>query len=118
MPHLRRSGRPLTAAANAAKLSERIISTSPTRSAAAYERERRLSSIAVLMQYGVTAAALAVLSWRRERGLRPVHALLAVPTLGLGLTLVAFGATWREATTTAITVVVGRVLLGLARRRA
>lgn len=77
-----------------------------------------LSSIAVLMQYGVTAAALARLSWRRERGLRPVHALLAVPTLGLGLTLVAFGASAREAATTAIAVVAGLVLLGLSRPRA
>jgi amino acid transporter len=77
-----------------------------------------LSSIAVLMQYGVTAAALAALSWRRERGLRPPHALLAVPTLMLGLTLVAFGATLREAATTALTVVAGLVLLRLARPRA
>ncbi len=76
-----------------------------------------LSSLAVLMQYGVTAAALAVLSWRRERELKPVHALLAVPTLGLGLTLVAFGATPREAAATAVTVAVGLVLLRLARPR-
>jgi APA family basic amino acid/polyamine antiporter len=71
----------------------------------------------VLMQYGVTAAALAVLSWRRERGLRPVHAVLAVPTLVLGLTLVAFGATGREAATTVLTGVAGLVLLRLARPR-
>lgn len=77
-----------------------------------------LSSIAVLMQYGVTAAALAALSFRRERGLRPTHAVLAVPTLVLGLTLVAFGATGREAATTALTVVAGLVLLRFARPRA
>jgi amino acid transporter len=77
-----------------------------------------LSSIAVLMQYGVTAAALAALSFRRERGLRPAHAALAVPTLALGLTLVAFGATGREAATTALTGVAGLVLLRLARPRA
>lgn len=77
-----------------------------------------LSSIAVLMQYGVTAAALATLAFRRERGLRPLHAVLAVPTLVLGLTLVAYGATVREAATTALTVVAGLVLLRLARPRA
>jgi amino acid transporter len=76
-----------------------------------------LSSIAVLMQYGVTAAALGALSWRRERGLRPLHAVLAVPTLVLGLTLVAFGATLREAATAALTGVAGLVLLRLARPR-
>nr|WP_233278169.1 APC family permease [Myxococcus stipitatus] len=77
-----------------------------------------LSSIAVLMQYGVTAASLARLSLRKERGLRPVHALLAVPTLGFGLTLVGFGASAREAATTAIALVAGLVLLGLSRPRA
>jgi APA family basic amino acid/polyamine antiporter len=76
-----------------------------------------LSSIAVLMQYGVTAAALATLAFRRERGLKPLHAVLAVPTLALGLTLVAYGATLREAATTALTVVAGLVLLRVARPR-
>ncbi|MFP2925619.1 amino acid permease, partial [Pyxidicoccus sp. 3LG] len=76
-----------------------------------------LSSIAVLMQYGVTAAALATLSFRRERELTPRHAVLAVPTLVLGLTLVAYGATAREAATTALTVVAGLVLLRLAKPR-
>ncbi|WP_163777753.1 APC family permease [Myxococcus vastator] len=77
-----------------------------------------LSSIAVLMQYGVTSAALAALAWRRERGLRPLHALLAVPTLGLGLTLVAFGASPREGVTMGLTTVAGLVLLRLSRPRA
>ncbi|NOJ80948.1 APC family permease [Myxococcus xanthus] len=77
-----------------------------------------LSSIAVLMQYGVTSAALAALAWRRERGLRPLHALLAVPTLGLGLTLVAFGANPREGVTMALTLIAGVVLLRLSRPRA
>ncbi|NVJ01912.1 APC family permease, partial [Myxococcus sp. AM009] len=77
-----------------------------------------LSSIAVLMQYGVTSAALAALAWRRERGLRPLHALLAVPTLGLGLTLVAFGASPREGVTMVLTTVAGLVLLRLSRPRA
>ncbi|NMO14682.1 APC family permease [Pyxidicoccus fallax] len=76
-----------------------------------------LSSIAVLMQYGVTAAALVALSRRRERGLGPLHAVLAVPTLALGLVLVAFGATGREVATTALTAVAGLVLLRLARPR-
>nr|WP_240462524.1 hypothetical protein [Myxococcus sp. CA018] len=77
-----------------------------------------LSSIAVLMQYGVTSAALAALAWRRERGLRPLHALLAVPALGLGLTLVAFGANPREGVTMALTLIAGVVLLRLSRPRA
>ncbi|WP_223783577.1 APC family permease [Myxococcus sp. AS-1-15] len=77
-----------------------------------------LSSIAVLMQYGVTAAALAWLSFKRERALTPWHAVLAVPTLGLGLTLVAFGASLREAATTGVAVVAGLVLRGLSRPRA
>ncbi|QDE95221.1 APC family permease [Myxococcus xanthus] len=77
-----------------------------------------LSSIAVLMQYGVTSAALATLAWRRERGLRPLHALLAVPTLGLGLTLVAFGASPHEGVTMALTLIAGVVLLRLSRPRA
>ncbi|RKH32619.1 APC family permease [Corallococcus sicarius] len=76
-----------------------------------------LSAIAVLMQFGVTAAALAVLSLRRERNLRPAHALLAVPTLVLGLTLVAFGASAREAAVTSLAVLVGLALMQLSRPR-
>ncbi|NNC22129.1 APC family permease, partial [Corallococcus exiguus] len=76
-----------------------------------------LSAIAVLMQFGVTAAALAVLSLRRERNLRPVHALLAVPTLVLGLTLVAFGASAREAAVASGAVLAGLALMRLSRPR-
>ncbi|RKH85236.1 APC family permease [Corallococcus sp. AB032C] len=76
-----------------------------------------LSAIAVLMQFGVTAAALAVLSLRRERNLRPVHALLAVPTLVLGLTLVAFGASAREAAVASVAVLAGLALMRLSRPR-
>ncbi|MCY1043689.1 APC family permease [Corallococcus sp. bb12-1] len=76
-----------------------------------------LSAIAVLMQFGVTAAALAVLSLRRERNLKPAHALLAVPTLVLGLTLVAFGASAREAAVASLAVLVGFALMQLSRPR-
>ncbi|RKG66319.1 APC family permease [Corallococcus sp. CA054B] len=76
-----------------------------------------LSAIAVLMQFGVTAAALVVLSLRRERNLRPVHALLAVPTLALGLTLVAFGASAREAAVASVAVLAGLALMRLSRPR-
>ncbi|RKH69505.1 APC family permease [Corallococcus aberystwythensis] len=76
-----------------------------------------LSAIAVLMQFGVTAAALAVLALRRERNLRPVHALLAVPTLVLGLTLVAFGASAREAAVASVAVLAGLALMRLSRPR-
>jgi APA family basic amino acid/polyamine antiporter len=67
-----------------------------------------LSSIAVLMQFGVTAAALVALAGRRERGLSPLDAWPAVPTFVVGLGLVVFGATLREGL-----VAVGAVLLGL-----
>ncbi|MBZ4372788.1 APC family permease [Corallococcus sp. AS-1-6] len=76
-----------------------------------------LSAIAVLMQFGVTAAALAVLSLRRERNLRPVHALLALPTLVLGLTLVTFGASAREAAVASVAVLAGLALMRLSRPR-
>lgn len=76
-----------------------------------------LSSIAVLMQYGVTAAALLALAARRERGLRLVDAWPAVPTLAIGLLLVTFGASRREAFVALGAVLVGLVLWRLATRR-
>jgi APA family basic amino acid/polyamine antiporter len=76
-----------------------------------------LSSAAVLAQYGVTAASLAVLAARRERGLRPLDAWPALPTLVLAIGLVAFGATGRELGVAAIVVVVGLGLHQLARPR-
>ncbi|WNZ63189.1 hypothetical protein QEG98_05260 [Myxococcus sp. MxC21-1] len=44
--------------------------------------------------------------------------MLAVPALGLGLTLVAFGANPREGVTMALTLIAGVVLLRLSRPRA
>ena len=73
-----------------------------------------LSSIAVLMQYGVSAAALAALAGRRRLGLRPRDAWPALPTLAVAAALVAFGATAREALVAAATVLVGLGLLRLA----
>jgi APA family basic amino acid/polyamine antiporter len=75
-----------------------------------------LSSIAVLMQYGVTAAALLALATRRRLGLRPVDAWPVFPTLIVALALVAFGATAREAFVAGGTVLIGLALLYLARR--
>ena len=72
----------------------------------------------MLAQYGVSAAALAVLSRRRERGLVPGHAVLAVPTIALGLVLVAFGATAREGLVALVAVLAGLGLAGAARPRA
>jgi APA family basic amino acid/polyamine antiporter len=69
-----------------------------------------LSSVAVLIQYGVTAASLAVLARRGERGLSSRHAILAAPALAVALALGA-GATRREAI-----VAAGAILLGLALR--
>jgi len=77
-----------------------------------------LSSIAVLAQYGVSAAALFVLARRRSLGLQPRDAWPALPTLLVAFALVAFGATAREGLVAAATVLVGLLLLALARRRA
>jgi basic amino acid/polyamine antiporter, APA family len=76
-----------------------------------------LSSIAVLMQFGTSALALLVLSFRRERGLAPFHAWPALPTLAVAGTLVATGATRQEAIVAAATTLVGLGLLRLARPR-
>ena len=75
-----------------------------------------LSSLAVLMQFGVTAAALLALALRRERGLRPWDAWPAPLTLAVALVFAGFGATAREGLVAAGTVVVGFVVLRLARR--
>jgi amino acid transporter len=77
-----------------------------------------LSSLGVLMQYGVTAAALVALSFRRERGLRPRDAWSAPLTLAVALALALFGATAREAIVALGAVAVGLVGLVLARRLA
>jgi len=77
-----------------------------------------LSSLGVLMQYGVTAAALGALSLRRERGLRPRDAWPAPLTLAVALAFALFGATAREATVALGVVAVGLVGLVLARRLA
>jgi basic amino acid/polyamine antiporter, APA family len=76
-----------------------------------------LSAMAVLMQFGVTAASLVVLARRRQRGLVPGHAWLAVPTLALGLALVTFGATRREVLVASGTVATGIALAALTRPR-
>jgi amino acid transporter len=76
-----------------------------------------LSSLAVLMQFGVTAAALIALARRRERALRPRDAWPAPLTLLVGLTLAAFGATAREGLVSVGVVASGLVVLWLARRR-
>jgi APA family basic amino acid/polyamine antiporter len=76
-----------------------------------------LSSIAVLMQYGVSAASLLALAGRRRLGLRPWDMWPVVPTLAIALTLVAFGATAREGLVAAGTTLVGLGLLWLARPR-
>lgn len=77
-----------------------------------------LSSIAVLMQLGTSALSLVVLAARRERGLRPLDAWPAVPTLAVATTLVAFGATRQEAFVGLGTALVGLALLRVSRPRA
>jgi amino acid transporter len=73
-----------------------------------------LSSIAVLMQLGTSALALVVLALRRERGLAPLAAWPALPTLAVAGVLVATGATAREGLVAAGAVLVGLALLWLA----
>jgi len=74
-----------------------------------------LSSIAVLMQFGTSALALVVLAYRHERGLRPLHAWPALPTLAVAGALVVTGATLREAIVAAGAVLLGLGLMQLAR---
>jgi basic amino acid/polyamine antiporter, APA family len=74
-----------------------------------------LSSVAVLTQYGVTAAALAALARRGERGLSTRHAMLAAPALAVALVLGA-GATRREAIVAAGALLLGVVLRSTASR--
>jgi amino acid transporter len=76
-----------------------------------------LSSIAVLMQFGTSALALLVLAARRERGLRPGQSWPAIPTLAVAAALVVSGATVREGLGAAVAVVLGIVLLCVARPR-
>lgn len=76
-----------------------------------------LSSIAVLAQYCVSAAALLVLASRRERGLNPRHDILAVLTIGLGLAL-ASQAQLREVVVALVAVLAGLGLAALAKPRA
>ncbi len=75
-----------------------------------------LSSIAVLSQYLVTAAALLALALRRQRGLTARHAALAVPAgiVALGL---AAGASPREAIAAAAALLVGLVIRATIHRR-
>jgi amino acid transporter len=75
-----------------------------------------LSSLAVLMQFGVTAAALLALAWRRERGLVPRDAWPAPLTLAVAFTLAGFGATAREGVVAVGVVVVGLAVLWYSRR--
>ena len=76
-----------------------------------------LSSVAVLIQYIVTAAALFALAVRGRRGLGRRHAALAVPAGVIALALVA-GASAREAGVAAAALAGGLVLRRAAHRRA
>ena len=68
-----------------------------------------LSSLAVLAQYAVTLASLAVLSARRQHGLRRVH-LWPVPLSVVGIALAAQGAEAGELVAAAVAVLAGEVL--------
>ena len=75
-----------------------------------------LSSIAVLTQYLVTAAALGALALRRQRALHAGHAALAVPAGILSLALTA-GASAGEARVAAIALVAGLAGRAALKRR-
>jgi amino acid transporter len=75
-----------------------------------------LASVAVLAQYAVSAAALVVLAWRRERGLSRRHAWPA--PLGLvAILLLARAASLRETVVIAGVLVLGGLLVWVRRRR-
>ena len=76
-----------------------------------------LSALAVLVQFNVTAAALFAMAMRRERDLRPAHALLAVPAFALGLYLAKAGATRNEVFGSIATVALGFILFAVSKRR-
>jgi basic amino acid/polyamine antiporter, APA family len=76
-----------------------------------------LSSLAVLTQFGVSAASLVALGLRRDRGLGPAHAALALPTLALGLFLAGQGATPVEGLASLAAVAIGLVLFRLSKPR-
>jgi len=68
------------------------------------------SSAAVLAQFVVTAAALWALGRRRERGLTPRQAWIAAPAMLVSLTIVAGGASAREAAAAGVALLLGLVL--------
>lgn len=76
-----------------------------------------LSSVAVVVQYGLAAAALATLALRRRNGLAPVDAWPAAPTIAVSAALL-IGAHAREWAVAATTVALGVVLQRLGRRPA
>ena len=76
-----------------------------------------LSGIAVLLQFGTSALALLVLAFRRERGLVPLAAWPALPTLAFVAVLVALAATRQEALVALGMTIVGVALLRVARPR-
>jgi amino acid transporter len=74
-----------------------------------------LSSIAVLSQYLVTAAALLALALRRQRGLGTRHALLAAPA-GIVAIALGAGASPREAAVAAAALVGGLAIRAMVHR--
>jgi amino acid transporter len=76
-----------------------------------------LSSVAVLAQFVVTAAALWALARRGERGLRPRHVWIAAPAIVVSLTIVAGGAAAREVAVAGTALLLGVVLRLAFRKR-
>ncbi|HEX4337420.1 MAG TPA: APC family permease [Polyangiaceae bacterium] len=74
-----------------------------------------LSSLAVLAQYAVTLASLAVLSVREQHGLRRIH-LWPVPLSVIGIALAAQGAEPVEIVVAAVVVFTGELLRRYANR--
>jgi amino acid transporter len=75
-----------------------------------------LSGVAVLMQFVVTAAALAALARRGERGLSPRHAWISLPAILVGVGIAAGGASQREALSATLALLLGLALRVAMRR--
>jgi hypothetical protein len=63
----------------------------------------------VLAQFGVTALSLLALARRHERGLRPIDAWPALPTVAVAIALVS-GARPREAIVAGVALLLGVLL--------
>ena len=76
-----------------------------------------MSSVSVLIQYGVSVAALVLLGWRRVRGLRRRHLWSAPLALG-AIVLIGQSAEPGQLVVATVVLLVGLLFLGARRLRA